>query len=82
MGVVSFQYVDQHQTLFRDVPMVQGIYNYPALGGEYYFDNIALPAVFSMGVIIATGEKLFTPLFLLCISYKMLLAALVNQICF
>ena len=57
-GVVSFNYENQHQTLFRNVPEVNGRDAYPEVAGDYTFDNIPLPAVFSIGAIIETGEKL------------------------
>ena len=59
-GAFSFMYRNQHQTIFRNVQESQGRDVYPEVAGDYTFDTIPLPAVFSLGAVIETGEKLKT----------------------
>ena len=49
IGTISFSYVD-HKTLFRKVENQ----NFPTVGAAYTFDNVHLPSIFSVGVVIDT----------------------------
>ena len=51
-GVISISYVEQAQTLFRNLDP-----GYPSIGEVYTFDQIPLPAKFSMAVKVIPGKS-------------------------
>ena len=58
-GYISFQYVNEHDTIFRNVPQEPSNANldiFPETGQAYDFETISLPSQFSIGAIIQTGE--------------------------
>lgn len=55
-GVISFQYVQNHKTYFRTVEN-SGRTDYPLIGNTYMFDNIFLPATFSIAMQIDPGKS-------------------------
>ena len=48
LGIISFQYVEEHKTYFRKVENT----DFPIVQNTYTFDNIHLPSIFSVAVQI------------------------------
>ena len=58
-GHISFQYVNEHDTIFRNVPQESSnpqLDIFPETGQAYDFETISLPSQFSIGALIQTGK--------------------------